>query len=90
MIRRGILSFMALAALLPTGLARADEVRLIPMAEVEKKLGSPGFAVFDANVPEIWKQHHLPGAVHIVGKDLAKLLPPDRSAEVVFYCTNPK
>jgi rhodanese-related sulfurtransferase len=91
MFRRSLLPLLSLAALLGSSAARADEeFRLMPMAEVEQRLGSKGFAVFDANVPEIWQQHHVPGAVHIVGKDLAKLLPADRSAQLVFYCTNPK
>ena len=83
------LASMALlaAAALP---ALAEDVKLIPMDEVEKRLGQPGFAVFDANVPEVWQKNHLPGAVHITGKKLETLLPADRTTQLVFYCTNPK
>jgi rhodanese-related sulfurtransferase len=87
MIRR-LASLALLAAVaLP---AAAEDVKLMPMDEVEKRLGQPGFAVFDANVPEIWQKNHLPGAVHVTGRKLGELLPADRQTTVVFYCTNPK
>ncbi|HZY03852.1 MAG TPA: rhodanese-like domain-containing protein [Anaeromyxobacteraceae bacterium] len=75
------------AAALP---ASAEDFKLMPMDEVEKRLGQPGFALFDANVPEVWQRYHLPGAVHIVGKRLETLLPADKDTQLVFYCTNPK
>ncbi len=70
--------------------AAADDFKLMPMDEVEKRLGQPGFAVFDANVPKIWLKHRLPGAVHVTGKKLERLLPADKTAQLVFYCTDPK
>lgn len=76
---------MLLAAALP---ACADDVRLMPMDQVEKRLGQPGFAVFDANVPELFEKYHLPGAVHVSGRRLAALLPADKSTQLVFYCSN--
>jgi rhodanese-related sulfurtransferase len=70
--------------------AAAEDFKLMPMDEVEKRLGQPGFAVFDANVPKIWLKHRLPGAVHVTGKKLERLLPADKTAQLVFYCTDPK
>lgn len=70
--------------------APAEDYRLMPMDEVEKRLGQPGFAVFDANTPEMWEKHRLPGAVHVTGRKLAPLLPADKTTQLVFYCTNPK
>ena len=87
MIRRLASVALLAAAALP---ALAQDVRLMPMDEVEKRLGQPGFAVFDANVPEVWQKNHLPGAVHITGRKLETLLPADRTAQLVFYCANPK
>ena len=85
---RRLASLLLLGALaLP---AAAEDVAFMPMDEVEKRLGQPGFAVFDANVPEVWETNHLPGAVHVTGKDLAGLLPADRQVTLVFYCTSPK
>ncbi|HEU4382054.1 MAG TPA: rhodanese-like domain-containing protein [Anaeromyxobacteraceae bacterium] len=70
--------------------AAAEDFKMMSMDQVEKRLGQPGFAVFDANEPDLWQKHHLPGAVHITGKKLEPLLPADRSTELLFYCTNPK
>ncbi len=77
-------------ALVACRAAGTDPYGTLTMEEVEKSLGQPGVAVFDANLPELWEEHHLPGAVHIVGKNLAKVLPGDRGAKLIFYCTNPK
>ncbi|MBI5066726.1 MAG: rhodanese-like domain-containing protein [Deltaproteobacteria bacterium] len=91
MIRRSLLGFIALALLASAAPARADEgFTLMPADEVQKNLGKAGFHVYDVNVPELWKKHRVPGAVHVVGKDLAPLLPADRAESLVFYCSNPK
>jgi len=87
MIRRIVALALLAAVALP---AAAEDLKLMPMDEVEKRLGQPGFAVFDANVPEIWEKNHLPGAVHVTGKKVAGLLPADKQTTLVFYCTNPK
>lgn len=87
MIRRLLALALVAAAALP---AAAGDVKLMHMDEVERRLGQPGFAVFDANVPELWEKNHLPGAVHVTGRRLDGLLPPDKQATLVFYCTNPK
>jgi rhodanese-related sulfurtransferase len=80
----------ALAVLAGPAAAKEEGFQLMPMDQVERILGQPGVAVYDANVPELWAQHHLPGATHIVGRQLAGLLPADHAARVIFYCTNPK
>jgi rhodanese-related sulfurtransferase len=83
----------ALAAVL-AGLAlaapAAEPYGSLSVDEVEKLLGARGVAIYDANAPDLWSKHHLPGAVHIIGKDLRSLLPADRQTRLVFYCTNPK
>lgn len=86
MIRLAVLAFLAAAAL-P---AAAGGYKLMQMDEVEKRLGQPGFAVFDANDLETWKKHHLPGAVSIGGRALEGLLPADKATQLVFYCANPR
>ena len=35
-----------------------------------------------------YKQGHLPGAVRYEGRDMVEDLAPDRSTEVVAYCSN--
>lgn len=92
MNRRSLPGLVALALLAASGppAARAEDFQLLTPDEVQKSLGTPGFAVFDANVPEVWAKHRVPGAVHVTGKELAPLLPADRDTRLVFYCTNPK
>jgi hypothetical protein len=84
------LAALALALAAAPAASKEEGFALMPMGEVEKILGGPGVHVFDVNVDELWEKHHLPGAVHAAGKDLAPLLPADRDARVIFYCTNPK
>jgi rhodanese-related sulfurtransferase len=92
MHRRQLLTALAAALAFGPWAASAKEegFSLMPMAEVEKLMARKAIAVYDANVPELWEKNHLPGAVHIVGKDLARILPADRGASVVFYCSGPK
>jgi len=58
--------------------------------EVEALLGKPGVVILDVNVPTVWEDHHLPGAVHVDDPDLARFLPADRGATLVFYCYSPQ
>ncbi len=86
MIRLAVLAFLAAVAL-P---AAADGYKLMQMDEVEKRIGQPGFAVFDANDQETWRKHRIPGAVSIAGKRLDGLLPADKATQLLFYCSNPR
>jgi rhodanese-related sulfurtransferase len=46
-------------------------------------------AVFDANSPETYAEHHVPGATWVDYDSLsAEQLPEDRSTQLVFYCAN--
>jgi hypothetical protein len=89
---RTLLGLAALALAFAAGQAGAKDegFSLMPMDQVEKLLGKPGVAFLDANIPELWEKHRLPGAVHITGRDLAPLLPADKGTQLVFYCSNPK
>jgi rhodanese-related sulfurtransferase len=78
-----------LAVLLCPALLFADYFQTIPMAEVARLMGRPGVALFDVNVQKVWEKHHLRGAVHIEDAKLAKFLPADKSALLIFYCANP-
>ncbi len=91
MNRRSMLLLLAATlGLAPLAGRAGDGFGLMPMDEVERALSQKTVTVYDANVPEIWERHHLPGAIPVAGKDLGKLLPADKGARVVFYCTNPK
>ncbi len=62
----------------------------VSVEEVQGMLGQQDVVVVDANVPEIFAEHHLPGALHVGSKPLAALLPTNRDARLVFYCTGPR
>ena len=62
----------------------------VSVDEVERFLGKPGVYIFDVNVPEIWAEHHLPGAIHVKDAKLKRYLPTDKNAILIFYCAEPR
>ena len=83
---------VAAAAVLASPLAARAESRfgMVSPDQVQKMLGARDVMVFDVNVDELWQMHHLPGAVHVGERELATLLPKDKSTRLVFYCSGPK
>jgi rhodanese-related sulfurtransferase len=53
--------------------------------------GVPGFVLLDSRSDEAWAQGHVPGAVHLPGREIADRAPGelDRSVPVVTYCWGP-
>jgi len=53
--------------------------------------GEPGFVLLDSRSDQSWAQGHVPGAVHLPGRELAERAPAelDRSVPVVTYCWGP-
>jgi rhodanese-related sulfurtransferase len=53
--------------------------------------GSPGFVLLDSRSLQAWEQGHVPGAVHLPGRELAARADRelDRSVPVVTYCWGP-
>jgi rhodanese-related sulfurtransferase len=80
------LAALALAIALP---AAARPIPTLTVDQVEQRLRAPGVVILDVNVPEVFEDHHLPGARH-VERDLAAVLPPDRKATLIFYCYDPR
>ena len=67
-----------------------DDLPDLSVDEVEQRLGTPGFHVFDANSRGRWKRSHVPTAVSIDPYDFQESeLPPDKQATLVFYCSGP-
>lgn len=48
-----------------------------------------GMTVVDVNARQSWLKARVPGALHLAPDADAALLPPDRTAPLVFYCSNP-
>jgi len=58
--------------------------------EVERRVGSPGFHVFDTNSRARWRRGHVPTAVHIEPAAVStETMPADLRATLVFYCAGP-
>jgi rhodanese-related sulfurtransferase len=83
---------VAALALLAAPLApRADDpFEMISIDEVAKLLGTPGVRVYDANTRQTYEEAHLPGATFVTSKTVAKELPQDKDARLIYYCKNPK
>ena len=52
--------------------------------------GAPGFVLLDSRSAQAWAQGHVPGAVHLPGREIAaRAAELDRSVPVVTYCWGP-
>jgi rhodanese-related sulfurtransferase len=53
--------------------------------------GRPGFVLVDTRSRDAWDAGHVPGAVHLPGREVAARAPAelDRSVPVVTYCWGP-
>ena len=53
--------------------------------------GEPGFVLLDSRSAEAWAQGHVPGAVHLPGREIAARADAelDRAVPVVTYCWGP-
>jgi hypothetical protein len=59
--------------------------------DVEKRIADkdPSFFVFDANMREVFDKGHVPGATFVPDEGVtASLLPKDKAATLLFYCSN--
>jgi rhodanese-related sulfurtransferase len=53
--------------------------------------GSPGFVLLDSRGTQAWAQGHVPGAIHLPGREITARADGelDRSVPVVTYCWGP-
>ena len=83
----------ALAALtlpfLPLALA-AEKYPDIPLDELKRAIAERKITLLDVNGTDSFRAGHIPGAIDFIAKeaDLPKLLPKDKSALIVAYCSN--
>lgn len=62
------------------------------VSDVHAALGSgdPGFVLLDSRSAQAWAQGHVPGAVHLPGREIAARVGElDRSVPIVAYCWGP-
>jgi rhodanese-related sulfurtransferase len=86
---RALAASAALLALGACSRGGSDPFALASVEDVERMLGEPGVVVIDANTPETFRKHRLPGALYWRSAPLAQLLPPEKDRRVVFYCASP-
>lgn len=88
MTRRTFLA-LALALALPAGSALAAEpYKEATLDQVEAWVKAKSAVIYDVNGDDLWEKHHVPGAIHLQGKDWKAGLPKDKGALLVFYCSN--
>jgi rhodanese-related sulfurtransferase len=92
-----LLGLVAAALLLGTGaLAAAKEEEKEPfqrlsVEDVAKRLGSGNVHVIDGNTDKVYREGHIPGAIHLLSKDIQEgVLPPDKDTTLIFYCHSEK
>ncbi len=92
---KSILVAAALAVMpvtmLSGAVAHAAEAALAPeisLDELKAVVASKGATIIDVNSTKSYKDGHVPGAVHFAQheKNLAAVLPKDKSAPIVAYC----
>ena len=67
-----------------------EAIPALSVDEVASRLGTPGFFVFDNNGHGRWQRSHVPGAVNVNPYDYdPSVLPSDKGATLVFYCSGP-
>jgi rhodanese-related sulfurtransferase len=65
-------------------------LKSISPADLQQMLLNQKVTVFDVNSRQSWMQAHVPSAVNLDPVNyLDADLPTDKSANVVFYCSNP-
>jgi len=64
-------------------------LKSIAPRDLHEGLGQGGLTVVDVNARHSWLQARVPGAINLAPEFDAAMLPADRAAPLVFYCSNP-
>lgn len=88
---KNILSLLAFVSLSVFAVAASSHVADISQADLQAAIASKSVVLLDVNGTESYNDGHIPGAIDFEahGKEIAKLLPADKSALIVAYCANP-
>ncbi|HEU5182180.1 MAG TPA: rhodanese-like domain-containing protein [Candidatus Polarisedimenticolia bacterium] len=69
----------------------SEPFKRLTVDDVAKRVGSPGVLIVDGNNDDVYRDGHLPGAVHLLSQNIKEgVLPPDKSAPIIFYCHSEK
>lgn len=64
-------------------------LKSIAPRELHGRLGQGRLTVVDVNARHSWLKARVPGALNLAPEVEAGMLPADRGAALVFYCSNP-
>lgn len=64
-------------------------LKSIAPSELHGRIGQGGLTVVDVNARHSWLKTRVPGAINLPPDIEAAMLPADRAALLVFYCSNP-
>lgn len=65
----------------------SEPFKRLTVDEVAQRLASPSVHVIDGNSDQVYREGHLPGAIHLLSKDIKEgVLPPDKNTPLIFYC----
>ncbi len=66
-----------------------EELKTITREELKEKMDrGDDFVLLEALSEDSYRRAHLPGAIRFQNLDLAPELLPDRSAQIIAYCSN--
>ncbi len=95
-LRIRLLSLVAAALLLAHGVMAASKegkktesepFKRLTVEEVEKRLTDSNVHVYDGNNDDVYAEGHIPGAIHLLSKDIKEgVLPADNATMLIFYC----
>ena len=65
----------------------SEPFKRLTVEEVALRLASPSVHVIDGNSDKVYREGHLPGAIHLLSKDIKEgVLPSDKNIPLIFYC----
>jgi hypothetical protein len=67
--------------------AESEPFKRLTVDEVEVRLAQPDVHVYDGNRDQLYRDGHIPGAIHLFSKDIKEgVLPSDKKSTLIFYC----
>jgi rhodanese-related sulfurtransferase len=80
----------ALAAFTIASAYAAEKYPDIPLDELKRAIAEHKVTLIDVNGTDSFRAGHIPGAIDFIAKEseIPKLLPKDKSALIVAYCSN--
>jgi hypothetical protein len=65
----------------------SEPFKRLTVDEVDKRLAEPKVHIIDGNNDDVYREGHLPGAIHLLSKDIKEgVLPSDKNTPLIFYC----